>query len=1113
MEIGILGTLEVRSGGRALQIAGSRLRALLTRLAVDAPAAVSTAELIDAVWPGGAPAEPVNALQSLISRVRRVLGEPGSIQQVAGGYRLVVDRGAVDAAAFSDLVSAGRRALRDGATVSARDTLVKALSLWRGDPLVDAGDAGYAAAPIARLAEQRLDAQADRLEAELLLGRGPDVIADLEALAAAYPLRERFAGQLMRALAADGRTADALSAYERVRDRLADELGVDPGPDVQAIQLAVLRGEIAPHSEAAPEVRRKRSNLRSSLTSFIGREDEVARVSGLLQGGRLVTIVGPGGAGKTRLANEVAGQWVLGRADGVWLIELAPVTDGKAIVQAMLGALGLLDARAVDRRVGGQPRDSTEYLIEVLADADCLLLVDNCEHLIGPVAELIDQLLASCPDVRVLTTSREPLGIVGESLCLLPPLGLPPVGASAAEAVDHPAVRLLIERAQAVSAGFSVDDTTVAHVTEIVRRLDGLPLAIELAAARLRVMPIGEIAARLTNRFRLLTGGSRTAMPRHRTLRAVVEWSWDLLAPDERLLAERLAVFPAGATVDTAMAICSDDLLPASDIGDLLLALVDKSLLTMIDGPELRFRMLETIREYGTEQLAERREATAARTAHAYYFAGVAAKMDPVLRTADQLRAIGTLQDERDNILAGLRFLAESDDPADRAASLDLALALSWYWTMLGSNSESAIWLGLALNATVGIDHPERLWAQAACSLSTIFLGSTDPGVSLDAVQAEMCALARRLEASPEPQIVALGILRPMLAYFGGDLAHAESAMDSILQSSDGWYRAAARVSRALFAENEGNLDQVRIDIDAAYEDFAQIGDRWGLASVLSARGTLRAQDGDLPGAIADYETALHLAIELGSMDDDAFIQLRLAGLWLRSGDSAGARRLIEQVRASGVGRTHGLERGLFADGIMIAIELYDGNLDLASTMAQEMRLRLAQHPPNYLQAHAAAVFGATSAIVAARVGDLELAMTDLRASYPLAVITGDMPIVAAVGVSVSALALALGRPADAATVLGAAARLRGTEDRSEPQIAELTTNLRAALGEDFEVMFGRGMALDRPAAIARLDPDLLTAAVDVFTAESGGPTGAVSAGVRVALYVGEGAISQRGQH
>ena len=402
--------------------------------------------------------------------------------------------------------------------------------------------------------------------------------------------------------------------------------------------------------------------------------------------------------------------------------------------------------------------DSTEYLLEVLADSDCLLVVDNCEHLIGPVAPLVDQVLSELPGCP--HSDDQPRAAGHRRRIALPAAAARPAadrGLGGCRPSQHPAVRLLIERAQAVSAGFRVDDTTVAHVTEIVRRLDGLPLAIELAAARLRVMPIGEIAVRLSDRFRLLTGGSRTAMPRHRTLRAVVEWSWDLLAPDERLLAERLAVFPAGATVGSAIAICGDNLLPATDIGDLLLSLVDKSLLTMIEGPELRYRMLETIREYGTEQLADRGEARAARTAHAYYYARITAELDPVLRTAGQLLAIETLGLERDNILAGLRFLAESDEPADRATSLDLALSLSWYWTMIGANSEAAIWLGLALQATEGIDHPERLWAEAAHSLSTLFLGTSDSRVDMGDLQAEMCSLARRLSDAPAPRIVGLG--------------------------------------------------------------------------------------------------------------------------------------------------------------------------------------------------------------------------------------------------------------------------------------------------------------------------------------------------------------------
>lgn len=1076
MEIGILGPLEVRIDGRAVGIAGSRLRAVVTRLALDAPAVVSTSELIDALWPQDPPAEPINALQSLISRVRRTLGSAESIQQVGNGYRLQVDRGSIDATVFSDLVAAGRREMAGGALTDASATLTQALALWRGAPLIDAGDAEYALAATARWHEQRLDAQSDRIEIELRLGHAGDVIGDLEELVAAHPLRERLAAQLMRALAATGRTADALAVHERIRARLADDLGVDPGTELSAVQLAVLRGEIAAEQQPAPPQRqRRRSNVRVSLTSFIGREAEVARVSTLLERGRLVTVVGPGGAGKTRLANEIARQWIPRRTDGVWLVELAPVTDGAAIPQAVLAALGLLDTRAVDWKVERATRQAIDQLLDVLAESDSLLLVDNCEHLIGPVASLIDLLLANCPDLLIVATSREPLGIAGEALCLLPPLGLPPLNADATEAVRYQAVRLLAERAQAVSADFAVDETTVADVVEIVRRLDGLPLAIELAAARLRVMPITEVATRLSDRFRLLTGGSRTAMPRHRTLRAVVEWSWDLLAPDERLLAERLSVFPAGATVETAAAVCADDLLPAASVGDLLLALVDKSLLTMVEGATLRFRMLETIREYGVERLAERGEALAARTAHARYFAAITAAADPLLRTADQLQAIQTLRSERDNILASVGFLAESADPADRLASLDLVLSLTWFWTMIGADSDSVSWLDLTLTATEDVGHPGRVWAQAARALSMLFLGTRDPAASLVEMQAELSKVSRQLDAAPPAPIAPLMVLRSMLDYFSGDLGRAEAQMATMLESSDGWLRAAARVNRALYAENEGDLAQMRIDIDAAYAEFVVIGDRWGLSSVLSARGTLRAQDGDLDGAIDDYENALRYAGELGSTDDDLLIQLRLAGVRLRTGEVALARKAIEEVRGVVDGRTQGMERTLFADGVLMAIVMQEGDLAAAAAMAADLRQRVLQYPSNHIQAHAAAVVGATTAVIAVKVGEVELAISDLTQNYPLALSTGDMPIIAALGVSVGWLAFALGRPVDAAIILGAAAGLRGSEDRTEPTIAELTRNLRECLGQQYDELFDRGKVFDRASAIARIDPALLT--------------------------------------
>lgn len=1090
MEIGILGPLQVRIDGRTAALTGTRLRALLTRLAVDAPAVVSVSELVDALWQAEPPGDPTNALQSLVSRVRRALGAPSVIQQLSGGYQLAVDRGAVDATSFSDLAAAGRRELRGGATTSARDTLTKALSLWRGDPLPDAGDAVYAAAPIARLLEQRIDAQSDLVEAELRLGGAAEIIGDIETLVLRNPLREDLAGQLIRALAAVGRTADALAAYDRLRERLAEELGVDPGSELQDLHLAALRGEIAPslpHDRAATSIAAgpRRSNLRATLTSFIGRDDEVARVSGLLATARLVTVVGPGGAGKTRLASEVARQWVSRRSDGVWMVELAPVSDDAAIAQAMLGALGQLDTRSVERNVERQVRHSTDQLLDVLADSDCLLLVDNCEHLIGPVAAMIDLVLARCPDVLIVATSREPLGISGEALCVLPPLRLPPPQVSADEAVEYQSVRLFVDRAQAVSAGFSVDEESVAAVTDIVRRLDGLPLAIELAAARLRVMPVAEIATRLSDRFRLLTGGSRTAMPRHRTLRAVVEWSWDLLGVDERLLAERLAVFPAGATVESAVAVCSDDRLPAADISDLLLSLVDKSLLTVIDARErshpttvstaIRYRMLETIREYGTDRLAERGEAAAARTAHARHFAAVAAWADPLLRQSGQLAAIAVLDVERDNILGALRFLADSDDAAARAESLDMALSLTWYWTMIGANSDAAEWLGRALEATEGSDHPGRIWAKAARAITSMFDGAESTS-DIGELQARLRLLGGELRAAGPPPSPSLTILKPMLAYFSDDVENAEAAMAEILRSSDSWLRAAARISRAWFAENEGDISTLRADMDAAYRDIEPIGDRWGLSSVLSARGAVRAMDGDLAGAIADNERAGQLAAELGSTDDAMLVRLRLAGVYLRAGEVQRARRAIELVRAEFAGHSQGIERTMFADGVLLAIEVHDGNLDAAVAIAADLRQRLAEHPPSHIQAHAAAIVGATTAVVAVRCGDLGLALSDLTANYPLGVLTGDMPILAAVGVSVAFLTHAAGRPADAAAVLGAAARLRGSADLTDPLIAELTGWLCAELGDNFDAAFGLGVSMDRTSAIKRIDPASLAA-------------------------------------
>ena len=500
MQVAILGPLEVSDdGGAPVVISGARLRDLIVRLALAGGRPVSTSELGDAVWGDEPPADLANALQTLVSRARRALGGAQAVEQSAAGYRLAIEPDDVDAFRFQRLLAGGH--------------IEKAMGLWRGPALADAGE--FAAPHAQRLERLQLDAMITRLASEVADDPAGGHVGPLEVLVAHHPLDEKVTGLLMRALAASGRQAEALAAYSTIRGRLADELGIDPGAELQAVHLEVLRGEAAARPAMPAHVKQAgnaaaaantdgvdgslpaRTNLRAQLTSFVGREDDVARVLKALEQYRLVTLVGPGGTGKTRLATEVAAVAGIGGSDrtsagpdavsdGVWLAELASVADPADVPQSVLGSIGLRDPRTLlDGAQRAGSRDARTRLLDGLVDAHALLVLDNCEHLIDACAHLAEELLSHCPGLRIVATSREPLGITGESLLSIAPLSQPLPGVSAQEAVGFPAVRLFAERAAAVSPGFEVTDETVALVIDIVRRLDGLPLAIELAAARL----------------------------------------------------------------------------------------------------------------------------------------------------------------------------------------------------------------------------------------------------------------------------------------------------------------------------------------------------------------------------------------------------------------------------------------------------------------------------------------------------------------------------------------------------------------------------------------------------------------------------------------------------
>jgi predicted ATPase len=1066
VQVAILGPLEVRGDdGELVDVAGTRLRALLTRLALDAGRPVSVATLVDAVWGEQPPADEANALQTLISRLRRAFGGATTIGQSAAGYRLDITRDDVDALRFEQLAAQGSAALRAGDVGAAAELLRAALALWRGPALVDVGAA--AAHEATRLHDLWLSAVVDRVDAELALGHASALVPELEARAAEHPLHERLAGQLVRALAVAGRQADALAAYERVRTRLSDELGVDPSAELQDIHLAVLRGELVP-SGRSEQARGPRTNLKAQLTSFVGRDDEVARIGKSLEENRLVTLVGPGGAGKTRLASEAAATIVDSAQDGIWMVELAPVTDAADLPQTVLGSLGIREAHLLDRRSQLAARDALSRLQETLADKEAVLILDNCEHLVEASARLADHLLARCARLRILTTSREPLGIFGETLLVVPPLGQPAPDAPAAEALEYPAVRLFADRAAAVAPEFVPDDAVISTVIDIVRRLDGLPLAIELAAARLRTLPLTEIAARLSDRFRLLTGGSRTAMPRHRTLRAVVEWSWELLAPPERTLVERLAVFPAGATIASATAVCADERVPAADVADLLASLVDKSLLQRVDGGA-RLRMLETIREYGLERLDERGELPELRARHADYFAETLRVAQPHLISADQLPWFGLMTAERDNIMAAIRFRADAGD-ADGA--LEIAVALGGFAMLLGNHSEVPVLLADALQVTGGTNSQLRWLAEALYAMNTV-MGTSDPGSSeAEASMQRLEEIKENLDTVDLTWHPLVGLLRVAVAFFAGDAARADRYVSEALAAGHPWTAASVLMFRANLAENSGDVDAMRADTYTALAEFRQLGERWGIASTLRAVALLHTLDGDLDAAELAIDEALALMTEMNSRDDEGFMRVRLADLAMRRGDVDGAREQMALARQAAETTGSSIET-VFTLSMTAVVEQEAGNRDEARRLNDEAMRRVSTIPKGHpVFGHARALMLNLATTFARIDGDLVEARRFAGDAYVAAVGTTDMPIVAAVGVAVAALLAAEGESERAARTLGAAAVMRGAEDPTSLDIVRVSADLTGALGEvAFRAAYDSGRAMDRDAALAYLDP------------------------------------------
>ncbi|SHG27103.1 BTAD domain-containing putative transcriptional regulator [Streptoalloteichus hindustanus] len=1021
IRVALLGPVRAYAAASAIAIPGARVRLLLARLALTHGRLVPVTVLIDDLWGADALSDATNTLQALVSRLRKAVGAQ-AVELVGGGYRLAAD---VDAPRFEELVAQGRRELAADQPAAAIVSLDAALDLWTGEPLGDLPDVPFVRTAAARLDELRLGAVEDRCEAALLLGRHNEVLANPEP--AARPLRERLAALRIRALYQAGRQSEALAAYEEVRRALADQLGVDPGADLRQVHLAMLRGELA-SAGARPKLTPGR--LPAQRTSFVGRDAELSHLAEQLRSHRLVTVVGPGGVGKTRLAIEAAAHLPAHEQGRVWFVPLAsalaegagegPNEDADAVAGAVLGVLSATRARLTD----GRPE-----LEELIGPEPAVLVLDNCEHVVEAAARFTDRLLERLPRLTVLATSREPLAITGESLCRLDPLD---------PATD--AVRLFVDRAQAVRPAFTADDA----VLDICRRLDGLPLALELAAARLRTMTAAEIAHRLDDRFRLLASGSRAALPRHRTLLAVVDWSWDLLTEQERTLATRLSIFPGGATTVALEAVCADDLLPAHDIAYVLGSLVDKSLVQW-DGR--RHRMLETIRAYACDRLNDRKSIE---DRFARYFLSLAEDHEPRLRTRDQLTSIAWFDAEYDNLLSALRG-AINDSNADLAARLTISLL--WYWQLLRFDARAAGFVADVLRFGDALPAPDR------AVMAVLY---QNDGVNVDPERAraliEDCISTGALERHPF-----LVIVTAPTAYFLGHRDLAERLLKDVEDHPDQGVAALAAWVRSTIRDDQGDWPGAAADRARALRGFEQTGERLGLSFVLAAVAQDHALRGGHDQAIAALTRCVALAAEIGSPEEISY-RARLGNQRMRAGDLAGARQDFDIALRQAV--EHGQPH--------LRVEALAGLADLRRREGEPERAgRLLDRLDTVVRGLPAAeqIAAAVSAPVrmALRIDTGDPTAKDL------------LPYVAATGATVrhmaapaaELLARLLAQTGDAtgaATALGMSQVIRGAFDHGNPELRDLVADLTTQLGATaYAQAYDRGAAMPRAEALARL--------------------------------------------
>ncbi|GAA3987949.1 BTAD domain-containing putative transcriptional regulator [Allokutzneria multivorans] len=977
MRFGVLGALTVHDArGEPVTVTRTAVRALLADLLVHRGEPVSADRLIEDLWGAKPPRDPVATLQVRVSQLRSALGDRSLVESTPAGYRLHAED--VDAEEFTALTRQARTA------ADPRELLDRALALWRGPAYADFADAAFAQPAIARLTEQRLTAIEDRLQA-----LDEHDLGELTELVSAHPVRERLRAVHMRALYRAGRQSAALESFHELSRVLREELGVVPGPEISQLHQEILRHE--------PGLGRARTNLPAEVSPLVGRDSAIADVRALLDEHRLVTLTGSGGVGKTRLALGTARRF--SPPGGVWLVELAAASS---VAEAVLTALGVREYQEL------APAD---LVLTALRDKHVLLVLDNCEHMVAPVADLVARLLRQAPGVRVLATSQEPLGLQGETRYPVPPL-------------DEPdAVRLLAERVRALGHALPEEHAVI----ELCQRLDCLPLALELAAARVPVLGVRELVARLDDRFTLLTDGYRGAPPRQRTLRAVLDWSWSLLSEPERTVLRRLSVHVDGCALAAAEAVSGVAVL------DQLTALAQRSLVVVAHDPEPRYRLLESVARYSAERLAEAGEEPEIRQRHQNWYLDLAEEAKDELYGPRQRHWIAVLDRESANLRAALDGMVR-DGAADPA--LRLANALTGYWFLRGRRSESthALNSALALGGSPALRAQARVWQLGLDLLA---------GQGGERVLTCAAALREYAEAGDPEGLPRAHWFLGYALFTAGELTASEELISRALDGfvDDPWGEAVALSVRADQALLRGDLSTVERSGSRSAALLDELGDRWGRSQLVSPMAALAEITGDYEHAERLHTEGLRLAEELGLWTDVAERLTGLGRLRLLARDYPAAQDLHE--RAMRLSAEHSYQPGVVHAELGLALGARrEGKLDVAEAHIHSMLdwQRDADHAPGD------ALLLAELGFIAEARGDAARALRLHQESLAAAEKTGDPRAVALATEGLAGAHAINGDRERAAELLDAAAALRADAGAPLPKAERLDVDRITAL-------------------------------------------------------------------